>query len=184
MTSARSNPAAAGPPRPGDYPSFYAPYVAATAGAGDSPLDALGEDMAAWDDLLARVAPEREGYRYAPGKWTVREVVGHVIDAERMFAARALAFARGDEARYPSFDENDYAAASGADQRALSSLAEELRAVRQATRLLFAGLEDEAWDRRGVANDVEFSVRGIAWIVAGHSTHHRKTLEERYLEAS
>ena len=89
MTSARSNPAAAGPPRPGDYPSFYAPYVAATAGAGDSPLGALGEDMAAWDDLLARVAPEREGYRYAPGKWTVREVVGHVIDAERMFAARA-----------------------------------------------------------------------------------------------
>lgn len=184
MTSTRSGPADAGPPRPGDCPSFYAPYVAAAAAAGDSPLDVLGEDMAAWDGVLARVAPEREGHRYAPGKWTLREVVGHVIDAERMFAARALAFARGDQARYPSFNENDYAVASGADRRGLSGLAEELRAVRRATVLLFAGLEDHAWNRRGVANDVEFSVRGVAWIVAGHSTHHRKVLEERYLEAS
>ena len=125
--------------------------------------------------------PTGEGYRYAPGKWSIREVVGHVIDAERMFSVRAMAFARGDASHYPSFDENDYAAESGADQRTLADLAEELSAVRTATLLLLRSFPEDAWNRRGVASGYEFTVRSLAWIIAGHSRHHRQVLMERYL---
>ncbi|MDE0649100.1 MAG: DinB family protein [Gammaproteobacteria bacterium] len=93
-------------PHPDEYADFYASYVAAVE---EPLLERLESEGAEWRDLLAAVPPDHEGYRYAPGKWSIREVVGHVIDAERMFSVRAMAFARGDASHYPSFDENVYA---------------------------------------------------------------------------
>jgi len=169
-----------GRPRPDEYADFYGRYIAAVE---EPLLETLETEPARWLALLARVPPDREGHRYAPGKWSVREVVGHVVDAERMFCARALAFARGNRSHYPSFDENAYAAASGADRRTLADLAGELAAVRAATVLLLGSFENEVWDRRGVASGREFTVRSLAWIIAGHSRHHRGVLVERYLES-
>lgn len=168
------------PGRPGsdEYADFYGTYIAAVK---EPLLDTLEEEAGEWRALLADVPPDREGYRYAPGKWSVREVVGHVIDAERMFTVRAMAFARADRSHFPSFDENAYAANSGADSRALADLAEEFAAVRRATVLLLKSFDKEAWSRRGVASGYEFTVRSLAWIIAGHSRHHRRVLAERYL---
>ncbi len=171
------------PARPGsdECAEFYRPYVA----AAEAPLLAgLSHDADAWRTMLAAVPPHREGHRYARGKWSVREVVGHVIDAERTFCVRALAFARGDRSLFPSFDENAYVAASGADRRTLASLAEELSAVRAATVLLLDSFDEDVWDRRGTASGCEFTVRSLAWIIAGHSRHHRQVVAERYLAGS
>ena len=120
-------------PAPDEYADFYGTYIAAVK---EPLLDTLEAEAAEWRSLLASVPPDREGHRYAPGKWSVREVVGHVIDAERMLTGRAMAFARSDRSHFPSFDENAYAANSGADRRALADLTEELAVVRRATVLL------------------------------------------------
>ena len=168
-----------GRPRPDEYADFYGRYIAAV---GEPLLETLQDEAGQWLALLAGVPPNREGYRYAPGKWSIREVVGHVIDAERMFCGRAMAFARGDRSHFPSFDENAYAAASGADRRALADMAEEFAAVRAATVLLLGSFENDVWDRRGIASGCEFTVRSLAWIIAGHSRHHRRVLAERYTE--
>ena len=165
-------------PRPDECAEYYHGYIEV---AGEPLLDTLERGAEEWSGLLAGIPPEREGYRYAPGKWSVREVVAHVIDAERMFTMRVLAFARGDRAHFPSFDQDEYAAASRADNRSLPSLAEELRAVRRSTVLLFRSLEEDVWDRRGVASGYEFTVRSLAWIIAGHSVHHRRVLADRYV---
>ena len=166
-------------PRPDEYADFYGTYIDAV----DGPLlQTMERDSREWRTLLAAVPPGRETHRYAPGKWSIREVVGHVIDGERMFSMRAMAFARGDRSHFPSFDENAYAAASGADRRALADLAEELSAVRRSTLLLLGSFEEETWDRRGTASGYEFTVRSLAWIMAGHSRHHRGVLAERYLQ--
>ena len=167
-----------GRPRPDESAEYYHRYIAA---AEEPVLDTLEREPEDWDRLLGRFPSEMEGHRYAPGKWSVREVVAHVIDAERMFTMRALAFARGDQARCPSFDQNEYASECRAERRSLASLAEELRAVRRSTVLLLGSFEDDVWDRRGVASGKEFTVRSLAWIIAGHSAHHRWVLTERYL---
>ena len=166
-------------PRPDEYADFYGAYIEAVEGPL---LETLERDSGAWQAMLATVPPGLEGHRYAPGKWSIREVVGHVIDAERMFSVRAMAFARGDRSHFPSFDENAYAAASAADRRPLADLAEELAAVRGSTLLLLNSFEDETWDRRGTAAGYEFTVRSLAWIMAGHSRHHRGVVAERYLD--
>ena len=158
---------------------FYEPYIAAVEGRL---LPSLADDAEAWRAMLTAVPADREGYRYAEGKWSIREVVGHVIDAERMFSVRAMAFARGDRSHFPSFDENAYAAASGADRRSLATLTDELSAVRASTLALLHSFENEIWDRRGMASGFEFTVRSLAWIIAGHSRHHRRVVVERYLD--
>ena len=119
-----------GRPRTDEYAGYYGSYIAAVE---EPLLPALEREAGKWCAPLAAVPPDKEGYRYAPGKWSIREVVGHVIDAERMFSVRAMAFARGDRSHYPSFDENAYAAASETDRRTLADLSEELVAVRRAT---------------------------------------------------
>lgn len=168
-------------PGPDECADFHDTYVAAV----DGPLpEALERDSGEWQDLLATVPTGLEGHRYASGKWSIREVVGHVIDAERMFSVRAMAFVRGDRSHFPSLDENACAAASGADRRSLTDLAEELSAVRRSTLLPLNSFEEETWDRRGIASGHEFTVRSLAWIMAGHSRHHRGVLAERYLERS
>lgn len=136
------------------------------------------------DDTLSLVRgldESRGGHRYAPGKWTIREVLAHVIDAERIFAYRALRIARGDATPLSSFDENAYAENAGAESRTLADLADELEHVRLGNLAMFRALSDEALARMGTASGGPVSVRALAWIIAGHEMHHVALLRERYL---
>ncbi len=130
--------------------------------------------------LLASVDKERADFRYQPDKWSVKQVVGHVADAERVFAYRALAFSRGDDQGIPGMDQETWMNASRFDEQPFSAVLADLIAVRQGTLTLFQGLSDEQWRRRGTASDLEFQAGAIAWIIAGHELHHRGVLEERY----
>ena len=118
---------------------------------------------------------------YAPDKWTIREVVSHINDTERMFVFRAMWFARGFDSALPSFDQDVAMRGAGADARTLASHVDEFRAVRDATVTLFRNLPDEAWALRGVASGNPFTVRALAYITAGHAAHHVRLLRERYL---
>ena len=127
---------------------------------------------------------ERDGnFRYGPDKWTVKEVLGHITDSERIFAYRALRIARGDATPLSGFEQDDYVRAGGFGERSLADLAEEFGLVRSATVSLFRPLGEEAWLRRGVANKNEVTVRALAYIIAGHELHHREILNERYFAA-
>ena len=167
--------------RPGtdEYAAFYAGYV---AGVPEGELLVLLRDqLAETEALLREFTGARADHRYAPDKWSVKEVAGHMADAERIFAYRALRFARGDRTPLPGFDENDFVRGSNFTARALPEIAGELRSVRMASITLFAGLSEEALHRRGPANGNEVSVRALAWIIAGHERHHARILRERYL---
>ena len=134
--------------------------------------------------LFFRGLSEAQGaLRYAPGKWSIKQVIGHISDGERVFAYRALRFARADATPLPGFDENIYAANGGFDQLPLASLVDGLEAVRRSSIALFRTLDDAAWMRRGKANDAEISVRALAYVIAGHARHHVGILKERYLAA-
>jgi hypothetical protein len=123
-------------------------------------------------------------HRYEPGKWSIREVLGHVSDTERLFVARAFWFARGFDTPLPSFDQDRAIATAGFDTRPWDSLVEEFTIVRAATLSFYRGLPADAWDRRGVASGNPFTVRALAFIVAGHLMHHQTILQERYLGAA
>ncbi|MGB8007958.1 MAG: DinB family protein, partial [Terriglobales bacterium] len=133
--------------------------------------------------ILLTGRPEADGdLRYAPDKWSVKEVLGHICDAERVFAYRALRISRGDKTPLASFDENEFARNSPLSRRPLSDSIEDYIAVRRATVSLFRNLDEAAWARRGVASNHEVSVRALAYMIAGHELHHRKMLEEKYLK--
>jgi uncharacterized damage-inducible protein DinB len=167
-----------GLPEPTEYAPFYAGYVKnVTEDDIVAAIEAQTRETAA---LLARIGEEKASYRYGPDKWSVKEVVGHVTDAERIFAYRALAIARGDKASLPGFDEQEYMRSAGFEQRSMTSIAEEYAAARQATLALFRGFSDEAWQRSGTANNTGISVRAIAHICLGHERHHLNVLRERY----
>jgi uncharacterized damage-inducible protein DinB len=142
-------------------------------------LEGQRQEVSALIDSLDETAIA--GYRYAPGKWTVKEVLGHLIDDERIFAYRTLCVARNDTRPLAGFDENDYVAATQFESRTLASLAAEYRIVRASTLAFFASLTAEEWLRRGMVNGYEASVRGLAFHVAGHELHHLRTLREKYL---
>jgi hypothetical protein len=165
-------------PGPDEYAPFYRDYVARVP-AGDI-VAVLGEQIGETLRVLGGLTEAAANRAYAPGKWTIKEVVGHVIDAERVFSTRALRFARGDRTELPGFDQDPYVLAGGFAARSIRDLADELAAVRRATVLLFRGLPEEAWGRRGVASGQEVSVRALAYIIAGHELHHRSILRERY----
>ena len=161
-----------------EYAPFYAGYV---AGVPEGDIVAVLRDSGREViDVLAAIPESRGGFRYAPEKWSVREVIGHLVDAERIFGYRALRLARGDATPLPGFEENDYVRSAGSDARALASLVDELRVVREGTVRLFESLPDDAWARRGVVNGREVSVRALAYIAAGHARHHLRVLRERY----
>lgn len=171
-TSMRGRPDAA------EYAPFYHGYV---SGVPDGDIVALvresGREQA---NAIAAVSEERGGFRYAEGKWSIREVVGHMIDAERIFSYRLLRIARGDATPLAGFEENDYVRTAGSDARTMASLVGELAVVREATALLYESLPDDAWVRRGIASGAEVSARAIAYIVVGHAMHHLRVLRERY----
>lgn len=165
-------------PAPDEFHPFYAGYVG-LVGERD-PVALLGSQVDALDRLLAGVDDEAALARYAPGKWSIKEVLVHLSDAERVLSTRALRIARGDATPLPGWDENVAAAGSAADRRTLAEIREELGAVRAATLALFRSLDAKALDRRGTANDAEVTARALLWIVAGHVEHHMAVLRERY----
>ena len=168
-------------PRPieGDCAPYYFTYINEVAADEDilAVLADLGRSTGA---LLAPLQEAQAGHRYAPGKWTVREVIGHLADSERVFTYRALTIGRGDRTALPGFEENEWAAASNADSRSLADLACELQAVRSATLALFRSFGPAEWERTGTANGQPLAVRALPWIVAGHERHHLQVLRERY----
>lgn len=177
----RGAPHLAEAPQQDEYAPFYATYVERVPHAD---IIRTLEDGARETVALLRSdgARARADHRYADGKWSVKEVIGHVTDAERIFAYRLLRFARGDATPLETFDENAYTPAGEFGQRTLDSLVDDFLAVRNATLELIRGLPESAWTRRGTASGHEISVRGLAYVIAGHELHHRAILEQRYLD--
>ena len=172
--------APSGRPEPGEYASYAAEDIAHVAGSDAvSALEAQGADVVA----LLQSLDERmvEGVRYAPGKWTFKEVIGHMIDDERILTYRALCIARNDRRPLPGFDENDYVAATNFEARTVPSLIDEYRTVRAASMSFFQSLSAEEWTRRGETNGYEASARGLAFHIAGHELHHLRTIRQKYL---
>ncbi len=165
-------------PGAGDFAPYYSTYVELVE--TDDVLDTLGREGRRTSAMLRRVPAELESYRYAPDKWSVREVVAHLIDTERVFAYRALSFARGDAGPLPGMDQDQWNAEGGASGVPLATLADEFEAVRAATLTQFGRFDETALNRRGVASGVEFAVRAFPWVMAGHEIHHRRILIERY----
>lgn len=167
-------------PAPDEHAPYQADYIrhVPTADVLDSLAAQLDEVLA----LAAGVAPERERYRYAPGKWSITEVFGHFTDMERVFGQRALGFARQDPGPFPGVDEDPYVAAADFDARGLASVVREFEHLRRANLELFAHFDAAALERRGEASGYELSVRGALYLMAGHVAHHLNVLRERYLE--
>ena len=166
-------------PEPSEYAAFYETYISKVP-KGDL-LKLLEDQHRDTQQLLAGVSEAKALHRYAPGKWSIKEVVGHLMDSERVFGYRALRFARADAKPLQGFDEQAWIPAGKFDARSLKDLAAELDAVRQATLAMFRGLDAEALARKGTANDKEITVRALAYIIAGHERHHVAILRERYL---
>ncbi len=166
-------------PEPSEHDSYFGRYIDLVP-EGDI-LEILERELETTCGLLRDVTPDRERYRYARGKWSVREVLGHLIDSERMFQYRALSFARRDPAHLPNFDEEAYAQWSNADDRALADLMDEFEEVRRAGISLFRSFTPEMLVLSGRASAYEFSVRTFPYVIAGHEIHHRGVLRERYL---
>ena len=165
-------------PNASEYAPFYHGYVSSVPdGNIIELLRSGGRELL---EAIGRIPEDRGGYRYGPEKWSIREVIGHLIDAERIFSYRALRVARGDRTPLAGFEENSYVKTAGSDARTIADLARELAAVRESTVLLFESLPDEAWGRSGIASENEVSMRALAYIVAGHSRHHLRILRERY----
>jgi hypothetical protein len=166
-------------PAEGEFLPYYERYISLVP-AGDV-LSTLEAQMIETQDLIRALPASISTYRYAPGKWSVNELIGHVIDSERVFSARALRFARNDATPLPGFEQDDYVRNSNFDAYPFAELVSELDSVRRATVFLFKHLEEPAWMRRGLANNAEVSVRALAYIIAGHELHHREILRTRYL---
>jgi hypothetical protein len=167
-------------PETGEFPPAHAGYVARIADEEDV-LAVLTAQLTEVPDFLRRIPSSRGDHRYASGKWSTKEVVGHLSDAERIFAYRALRFARGDTTGLPGFDENAYVPEMRAEVRTLEDFVAEWTNVRRATLALFDHLPSDAWHRTGTAGGKPVSVRALAYIIAGHTRHHLEVLEERYL---
>src|SRR5713226_8472330 len=168
-------------PEANEYAAYYESYISLVP--GNDVVGALETQRLQMARLFA-ARSERDGnFRYAPDKWTVKEVLGHLSDSERIFAYRAVRIARGDQTPLFGFEQDDYVRGGTFAERALSDLAEEFDLVRAASIALFKSLRKDAWQRRGVANKTEISVRALAYIIAGHELHHRRILDERYFPA-
>lgn len=166
------------PPNAGEYAPYYAKYIALVK--GEDILAALDQQRRDTMKLLCGRDEQDGDSRYAPGKWSAKEVLGHVCDTERIFAYRALRIARGDATPMEGFEQDDYVRNGPFTRIPLSEMIEDYIAVRRATLTLFRNLDEAAWSRRGVANKNEVTVRALAYIIAGHELHHRAILEEKY----
>jgi len=164
--------------------SEYAPYFGTYIDKVDDGdvLDILAKQIDQTVATLSRVPEKDAGYRYAPGKWSIKEIVGHMSDTERIFVYRGLCFARGDAQPLPGFDENTYVSNASFDDRTLKDHLDEFRAVRAATMFFLKGLNARELMRSGTANNNPYTVRSIPYILAGHEKHHMGVVKERYLK--
>lgn len=167
-----------GRPSADEYAAYYGGYV--EQALGDDPVAAV-KDYEGALKMLSGIAEEKSLERYAAGKWSIRQVLSHVTDTERVFTLRALWFARGFSAPLPGFDQDVAVAGALADRLPWASHVEEFRRVRLASIALFENLPAEAWTRSGVASDNRFTVRALAFITAGHANHHFRIVREKYL---
>jgi len=166
-------------PQATEYLPYYDRYISLVP-EGDV-LSTLSAQLDSTLSTLRSVSEEKAGFRYAPDKWSIKEVVGHITDGERIFAYRALRFARNDQTPLPGFEQDDYVRNATFDDCKLSDLVDEFEHVRRGNLLMFRHLDKEAWTRRGTASDAEISVRALVYILAGHELHHMKVLKEKYL---
>lgn len=169
-------------PKPGEYPPYADMYIRLVPDDGRI-LDHLWDNFVAARGFIRAIPEERLTHRYAPGKWSIKEILVHVIDDERIYAYRALRFARGEKQGLIGFDQDEYAAMSGADDRSLDSILQEWEAVRLATIALFANLPADSLARmgRGAGTASDATVRALAYHIAGHEQHHLNVIRERYL---
>ena len=134
-------------------------------------------------NLLSRIGEEAAVFRYAPDKWSIKEVIGHVVDVERIFAYRALRFARNDKTPLPEFEEDDYVNNANFDSQTLIDLGDEFRTVRESTLSMFYSFDENLFSREGTASGYKFTVRAIPFIIAGHEVHHRQVIKDKYMSA-
>jgi hypothetical protein len=165
-------------PPDSEYASFFAGYVSLVP--EPDVLAVLEAQPAMLAGLSSNVPADRERYRYAEGKWTIREVFGHLIDAERVFGYRAFCISRGEKAPLPAFEENEYIGNSHYDRQPLGDLVSEFAALRETNLAFLRRLEDKEWERLGTSNKNPASVRALAFVMAGHVRHHFAVLRERY----
>ena len=166
-------------PQTAEAAPYYFAYINQVT--GDDPLAALDNQLEESHALFSAISEEKSLHRYAPDKWSIRQVLNHVTDSERAFAFRALSFARGLESPLPSYDQNVAASSAEADRVSWAAHVEEFRRVRLSTISLFKNMPSPAWTRSGIASGNPFTVRALAYIIPGHLTHHLALLRERYL---
>jgi uncharacterized damage-inducible protein DinB len=166
-------------PAPGEYDSYYERYISLVK-TDDllATLEKQAQDTAA---LLSPLTAQQADFRYAPGKWTVKEVLGHINDTERIMTYRILRISRGDQTPIEGYEQDDYVTNGNFDRRTISDLLQEFMAIRQSTIQLLRHLAPEAGERRGTANQKAISARAIVYVIAGHELHHRAIREEKYL---
>ncbi|MBR9921994.1 MAG: DinB family protein [Bacteroidetes bacterium] len=169
-----------GRPKPEESAAYYHTYINLVLGEDPvAHLDTAGREILRF---LESIPAAKWDYRYAPGKWTIKEVVMHMIDTERVFAYRALRFGRNDLTELPGFDQDLFVSNAGANNRSAPSLIKEYQHVRDTTMQLLKHLPSEAWQRSGVASGHPVSVRALAYMIGGHELHHLRILKERYLQ--
>ncbi|MEY8021916.1 DinB family protein [Muriicola sp. SD30] len=163
-----------------EYNPYYRAYIEAL-GEVDL-MKTLRKQIKNYPQFLASIPEDKLNYQYAEGKWTVAEVLLHVLDSERVFQYRALRFARKDQTPLPGFDQDLYVPQSGAGNRSLDSIIEEYKAIRQSTITLYESFNEDILKRKGVASNSNMSVAALGFIICGHQRHHRNILRERYLQ--
>jgi uncharacterized damage-inducible protein DinB len=167
------------PPAPSEYGEFFSNYI--EAAATEDLLSALAASEEYIVNFMLSLKEQQLLHRYQPGKWSIKELLVHMIDAERIFAYRALRFARKDRTELPGFEENDYVGPSKADARAITSILAEYAAVRQATIELFKSFDEEMLGETGIASGNQISVRALGYSILGHEIHHLNIIRHRYL---
>ena len=168
-----------GRPQPNEAASYYSLYIDRVT--SDDIVSVLASQLDETVALLSGISEEQSLQRYAPDKWSMRELLGHVNDTERVFMYRAMWFARGFQDPLPSFDQEIGFKAASSDKVSWANHIDEFRAIRLSTLAFFRNLPDDAWVRSGIASDSPVTVRALAYIVAGHASHHLNVLRERYL---
>jgi len=167
------------PPAAHEYDPYYQSYIERVESQQLSLL--LRQQRAKVTELLSGLSEEQANYRYAPEKWSIKEVMGHLMDTERVFVYRAMCIARGEAQSLPGFDQDEYVVTGGFHARPLEGLSAEYEAVRNASLAFFESLDEASWLKTGMANEVTVSVRALGYIIPGHEAHHLAILEEKYL---
>ncbi len=168
-------------PKTGEFPEYDDIYIIPLPDDGLL-LQHLKENFDAVKKLVPSLPPDKLLFVYAPGKWTIKEILVHIVDDERIYAYRALCIARNEKEELPGFEQDDYVRFSGANERDISNILEEYESVRSSTIAMLNGLPDDAFTREGVANGNRFTVRALAYHLAGHEMHHLKIIKDRYLK--